>query len=166
MGLVLGWSLLGGLHVAALMASRSYLMGAQIFFRREGGAAAAHCFAALGLLYVLRREIVAGAEKLAAHSVGGAPVRRALRRLPAAVGGLVRGAFPAWNHPAQRVGDGLLCRPRSKALPGGALRAAVPVGLPEEGAVLPVLLRRWGVSGVRFRGQHLLPRGWRRWGCP
>lgn len=31
MGLVLGWSLLGGLHVAALMASRSYLMGHRSF---------------------------------------------------------------------------------------------------------------------------------------
>lgn len=59
MGLVLGWSLLGGLHVAALMASRSYLMGAQIFSGVKVALLLPIVFAALGLLYVLRQEIVA-----------------------------------------------------------------------------------------------------------
>ena len=59
MGLVLGWSLLGGLHVAALMASRPYLMGAQIFSGVKVAPLLPIVFAALGLLYVLRQEIVA-----------------------------------------------------------------------------------------------------------
>ena len=59
MGLVLGWSLLGGLHVAALMASRPYLMGAQIFSGVKVALLLPIVFAALGLLYVLRQEIVA-----------------------------------------------------------------------------------------------------------
>ena len=59
MGLVLGWSLLGGFHVAALMASRSYLMGAQIFSGVKVALLLPIVFAALGLLYVLRQEIVA-----------------------------------------------------------------------------------------------------------
>lgn len=59
MGVVVGWSLLGGLHVAALMASRDYLMGVEIFSGVKLALLFPLVVCALFLLWALRREILA-----------------------------------------------------------------------------------------------------------
>ena len=164
MGLVLGWSLLGGLHVAALMASRSYLMGHRSF-RREGGAAAAHCFCCAGAALRSAAGDCGGlAEKLAAHSVGGAPVRRDLRRLPAAVGGLVGALFglettaTGWRRP--------FVRPRSKAFPGGALPCRCSCGPAGRRCCSSSSSAALGCVWSAFPWSTPSATGWRRWGVP
>lgn len=140
--------------------------GGTDLFRREGGAAAAHCLCCAGAALRSAAGDCGGlAEKLAAHSVGGAPVRRDLRRLPAAVGGLVGALFRPGDHPAQRVGDGLLCPPPLQgALPGGALRAAGgPAGGRCCSSSSSVAL---GCVWSAFPWSTPSATGWRRWGCP
>mgnify|MGYP006976864189 CR=1 FL=1 len=167
MGLVLGWSLLGGLHVAALMASRSYLMGAQIFFGVKVALLLPIVFAALGLLYVLRQEIVAAWRRswlpilLAVLLFGGICGVFLLRR------GTVGARFPAWRPPCAtgwRRPFMPAPAPRSSSWRRPACRCSCgPAGGRCCSSSSSVAL---GCVWSAFPWSTPSATGWRRWGCP
>ncbi len=161
-----GWSLLGGLHVAALMASRSYLMGAQIFSGVKVALLLPIVFAALGLLYVLRQEIVAAWRRSWLPILLAVPCSAGFAASSCCGRGLVGALFRPGDHPAQRVGDGLYARPRSKEL----FLAAPCVPLFLWACRRKVLFFQFfcgvGVCLSAFPWSTPSATGWRRWGCP
>ena len=157
MGLVLGWSLLGGLHVAALMASRSYLMGAQIFSGVKVALLLPIVFAALwrpggeaGCPFCWRCSCSAG---FAASSCCGR--------------GIGRGAFPAWRPPCAtgwRRPFMPAPAPRSSSWRRPACRCSCgPAGGRCCSSSSSVAL---GCVWSAFPWSTPSATGWRRWGCP